>query len=228
MSANLRHLFLIALIALLSACATNIKVTGDIPRPLIEPLPITVELVYTDEFRRYTYEEEEKGRGLRSIAFGQAQMDLFDAIFGYTTQTSGDAQSAGETLVSEKSDIRITPTLLDFQYSAPRETKLNLYEIWLKYRIKIEDSDNREIADWEVKGYGKTPTAMLSSAASAFDSATNVALRDVGAQMSIGFRTQPEIVDFIERRNKESLPRSETSQDDEVLSEISLDAEALD
>jgi len=196
---------------LLSACSSTVEVTGDIPRPLIEPLPLTVEMVYTDEFSRYTYEEKERGRGLRSIAFGQAQMDLFDAIFGYTLQNSASPD--------QPSDLRITPTLLDFQYTAPRETKLNLYEIWLKYRIKIEDKDSREIADWEVKGYGKTPTAMLSSASNAFDSATNVALRDVGAQIAIGFRTQPEIVDFLENRNRSTVSRPEIESDAELTQE---------
>jgi len=193
-------------------------VTGDIPRPLIEPLPLSVEVVYTDEFRRYTYEESERGRGLRSIAFGQAQVDLFDAIFNYTLQNVAENQPY---------DLRVTPSLLDFQYSAPRETKLNLYEIWLKYRIKIEDSEGREVADWEVKGYGKTPTAMLSSAGKAFDSATNVALRDVGAQIAIGFRSQPEIVDFMQsqqRSNTINTSVPSTVEDSVPSPDVSLES----
>lgn len=222
MFVRLNKLLLLASIGLLSACASTVQVTGDIPRPLIEPLPLSVEVVYTDNFKRYTYEEDERGRGLRSIAFGQAQVDLFDAIFGYTLENTAEGQLP---------DLRVTPTLLDFQYSAPRETKLNLYEIWLKYRIKIEDNQGREVADWEVKGYGKTPTALLTTASKAFDSATNVALRDVGAQMAIGFRSQPEILDFIQSRGRSStgnanvLSVPSTVEQSDSLSDVILDEE---
>ena len=115
--------------------------------------------------------------------------------------------------------MRITPFLLDFQYTAPRETKLNLYEIWLQYRLKIEDANSNEVADWVVKGYGKTPTALLTTPASAFDSATNVALRDVGAQIAIGFRNQPQIIDFLEQRNRTGVVQQQT---------INLNADPVD
>ena len=68
------------LLFFLNACASTVTVTGDIPTPLVPRLPLQVEMVYSDEFMRYNYEEQEKGRGLRSIAFGDAQVALFDSI----------------------------------------------------------------------------------------------------------------------------------------------------
>ncbi len=215
MSDNFLKLIFLIFVPLLGACTSNIKVTGDVPRPLIEPLPLNVELIYTDEFKRYTYEEDTRGRGLRSIAFGEAQVHLFDSIFN-----SGVVLNEGDTVSNiVVPDLRITPFLLDFQYTAPRETKLNLYEIWLQYRLKIEDANSNEVADWVVKGYGKTPTALLTTPASAFDSATNVALRDVGAQIAIGFRNQPQIIDFLEQRNRTGVVQQQT---------INLNADPVD
>ena len=84
-----------------------------------------------------------------------------------------------------------------------------MYEVWLKYRIKISDVNDEEIADWVIKGYGKTPTAMLSSASKAFNSATNVAMRDVGAQLAIGFTRERAIEEFLKKKGI-PLPGAET------------------
>lgn len=190
------------MLCFLNACASKVTVTGDIPTPLVPKLPLSVEIIYTDEFKRYNYEEEEKGRGLRSIAFGDAQVALFDSIFGGLLNKV-DSQSDQQT-----ADMFITPSLLEFQYSAPRETRQKIYEIWLKYRLLITDENNQEVADWVVKGYGKTPTALLTSSDSAFNSATNIALRDVGAQLAIGFKTQPEIEEFLNTRVNANVSQS--------------------
>jgi len=142
-------------------------------------------LVYAEEFKNYVYKESEKKRALKSLDFTDAQIEMFDQVFGsLITLVPADAPQR---------DLFIEPEILEIQYSAPKETKINQYEIWIKYRIKLTDAAGDKIADWIIKGYGKTPTAMLSSAASAFNSATTVALRDVGAQLSIGFPNQSKI-----------------------------------
>ena len=56
-----------------------------------------------------------------------------------------------------------------------------------------------------VKGYGKTPSAMLSSHLKALNTASIIALRDVGAQLAIGFRTQPNIEQYLSERTGSNL-----------------------
>jgi len=202
-------------IGLLSACATSIKVTGQIPDPLVPQLPLTGQLTYSDEFKSYNYQEKEKKRSITNLEFGDAQVSLFDGIFSkLITLVDNDQQAV---------DLQISPELLDFQYTAPRETKLNLYEVWLKYRLKIVDNDDQEIADWVVKGYGKTPTALLKSPSIAFNAATNVALRDVGAQLAIGFSTQPAIEDLLKRRAKANSNIEATIEVEESVTEQTTD-----
>lgn len=190
-----------AALLVLGGCVSSIKITGEIPSALVPQLPIKGAMQYSDEFMRYNYAEKDKKRALKNLDFGQAQVALFDGIFGSVLTLVDPADSA--------IDLRISPELLDFQYSVPRETKLKLYEVWLKYRIKISDVNDEEIADWVIKGYGKTPTAMLSSASKAFNSATNVAMRDVGAQLAIGFTRERAIEEFLKKKGI-PLPGAET------------------
>lgn len=183
---------LLLLVPIIAGCAKSFVVTSEVPPPLIERLPVTAEINYTDEFSNYQYIEKSDKRALEKVDFGSAQVGMFETVFGHLF-----------TLVApgtDNVDLKITPQLLDFQYSAPSETKLKQYEIWVKYRLTITDHSDQEIADWVVKGYGKTPTSMLGSQITAFNTASNIALRDIGAQLAIGFHTQPSIEDYLTRR----------------------------
>ena len=205
------------MIVFLSSCTKNFQVVANIPSPLIEPSALTAQLDYSEEFKAYKFVEKSDDRSLESVDFGIAQVTLFDRIFSSLFELGASG--------SENHDLKIEPQILDFQYSAPKETKLKLYEVWVKYRLKVSDSNNEELADWVVKGYGKTPTSMLSSHLKAFNIACNVALRDVGAQLAIGFRTQPSIKDYLAaklgggRTNSEG-PQSEV-QDDQLVQDSS-------
>lgn len=191
---KLRQYSLLAMLvisAMLSACSTSVVVKGNVPEPLVERMPLKGALIYTDEFKNYVYKESEKKRALSSLDFTEAQTNMFNQVFSSLVELV--------PVDAPYKDLNIEPEILEIQYSAPRETKVNQYEIWIKYRIKLSDNAGEKIADWIIKGYGKTPTALLSSASSAFSSATNVALRDVGAQLSIGFPNQSKIKALVEQ-----------------------------
>ena len=196
---KIRIIGMLLVLALLGACANNVVVVGNIPSPLIQRLPLSAHVNYSEELRNFTYTENEKVRSsnLNSLNFGEAQITMFEQVFAQVFTMVNVNESA--------SDISISPQILDFQYSAPAENQLNLYEVWLKYRIQVLDSQDQSLADWVVKGYGKTPAGgTFASAAKAFSAATNVALRDVGAQLSIGFEKQPSIQELIS--NGKRLP----------------------
>jgi hypothetical protein len=204
-SRNTRLLMLISL-ALLSGCASSIVVKPNIPSPLVEKLPLKTSLIYSDTFMSYVYLENEKKRSsLKSLDFTEAQTTMFQQVFGSLTSLLDPADPT--------KDISIEPVILDFQYSAPSETQLEQYEIWIKYRLKLRNVNDESIADWTIKGYGKTPTGMLTSAASAFSAATNIALRDVGAQLSIRFPRQRVVKTILDGGIPPPIPEPEAPLD---------------
>ena len=199
-----RLLGLFFLTIFLAGCgASKVSVKADIPRPLISTLPLKTYVLYTDEFSNYQYTEKEQGRSLSSLTFGPAQRTLFERIFSELVIVSPTAKDTGLDLIVE-------PEILDLQYTSPKETKLNLFEVWLRYRVKITDAENNILADWVIKGYGKTPSATLKTTGTAFNAATNVALRDVGAQLAIGFPKQPAIKTLLAQKAAQSNVQEET------------------
>ena len=188
--------------ALLSGCASSVVVKPDIPSPLVQRLPLNTGLVYTDTFKNYVYLENEKKRGsLKSIDFTAAQTVMFEQVFG--------ALSNLVEVDDPSRNLSIEPEILDFEYTSPSETKLKQYEIWIKYRLKLRDANDASIADWIIKGYGKTPTGLLTSASSAFNAATNIALRDVGAQLSTRFPRQRVVKTLLDGGAPTPIPEPE-------------------
>jgi hypothetical protein len=200
---------------LIGGCASSIVVKPDIPNPLVERLPLNTNLVYTDTFKNYVYVENEKKRGsMKSIDFTDAQTAMFQRVFGSLTNLVETADPSKH--------LSIEPEVLDFQYSAPSETKLKQYEIWIKYRLKLRDENDARIADWTIKGYGKTPTSMLTSAPSAFNAATNIALRDVGAQLSIRFPQQSVVKTLLDGGAPPTIPEPESKKPVQIAANNSV------
>jgi len=54
---------------------TKIEETGNLPIPLIKPLPLTVGLYYSDNFRNYTHNEKNT-----DVQLGKANVALFNYI----------------------------------------------------------------------------------------------------------------------------------------------------
>jgi hypothetical protein len=199
-----RYVRLITLVSLafLVGCVSSIVVKPDIPEPLIQKVPLNTGLIYTDTFKDYVYIENEKKRNsLKSLDFSAAQIVMFDQVFSALTNLVEPDDAARH--------LTIEPEILDFQYSSPGETKLKQYEIWIKYRLRLRDKNEANIADWTIKGYGKTPTSMLSSATNAFSAATNIALRDVGAQLSTRFVRQRVVKTLLDGGSPPAIPVAE-------------------
>jgi hypothetical protein len=93
----------------------------------------------------------------------------------------------------EQVDAVLMPAVDALQYSIPRQSKINVFEIWLRYRYQLYAPDGELLADWTMTSYGKTPTATLQRAESAVNLAAIVALRDAGANFAMNFTRVPEV-----------------------------------
>lgn len=173
---------IVLFVATVTSCSGNYQIEGTYPSPLVPALPVQLDLEYDDTFGTYTYFDGDAQDNGVSIAIGPAQVQLFETIIEGMFEGGENAPV-----------LKMKPAVNGFQYAVPRETRSEVYEVWIKYRIDIEDSDGNAIADWIITGYGKTPTALLKSQGAAINAATNIALRDIGTQLAIGFKRQPSI-----------------------------------
>ena len=189
--------FIVVLVTF-AGCKSTLTVEGQFPTPVVNKLPYTLGVIYDKEFKAYQYNEKDKKRDEWEIEVGDAQLDLFNtvlpAMFANVVSVPDLESKQTKTI-----DIFFKPQVDELQYNVPEETKLNMFEVWIKYNMKVYDNQGQLLADWILTAYGKTPTAFMQTQESALNEAMVIALRDAGAGLTLKFSHIPEINNWLKK-----------------------------
>jgi hypothetical protein len=98
-----------------------------------------------------------------------------------------------EEVQATGADAIFAPAIEEFQLALPAKTKLDVYEVWIKYNMRLLTAEGDYIADWVLTSYGKTPAETFRSTEAAINDAAIVALRDLASSFSLGFGQVPEV-----------------------------------
>ena len=222
--------FLTLCLTLLTAgCATKqVEVEGNFPSPLLDPLPITLGVIYPSAFAKHEFFDEAKGRAESDwlVKTGEAQVEFWDILFGGMFDEVVHIRD-WETVESrgEEIDGVLIPAIADLQYTIPTHTNVKIYEIWMRYEFRLVDvaaihqqedgalsfNPDERLAAWPITAYGKTPTAFLQTDEEAVNLAAVVALRDAGAHFVTSFGATPDVavwLDGIARREQDAARSS--------------------
>ena len=201
-SVNHSRSFVLVIVALCiltfgSGCVshTEIALQPNLPKPLIQSLPIRAGIYYAPELDQFVFEEKIQGIGSYKIELLNTQSNMFktafDALFDDVVQIqSFDSQPPGL-------DVLIVPRLMEFQISLPQQSRSQHYEVWLRYSVELYTPKGQQIHNWGFAAYGKVNAQnyqMLSNtAAHALEDAAHWALRDAVATISFFFVKEPKI-----------------------------------
>ena len=196
---------------LVCGCSNNVVVRADFPEPVLEKLPYTIGVYYRPEFRNHEFFDggTTPQDATWRVHTGDAQVQmhntllpgLFEKVVMLDSLPHDDSPHDEQTETGEEEpapapvglDAILVPHVDDLQYSVPSQTKVNVFEIWLRYRYKLYAPDGKLLADWLMTSYGKTPTAFLQSAEAGVNAAATIALRDAGANFATNLAQIPEV-----------------------------------
>jgi len=191
-------------LALLGGCGVStINVAGDYPSPLVSKLPLTVGVYYGDDFRNYRFTEitDATGKDQLIINSGASQVALFDTVLPAVFENVVHLENLESVSQHDNLDAVFVPVIQEFQVGLPDKTKLNVFEIWIKYNMRLSEADGDYIADWVMTAYGKSPTETFRSTDDGVNNATVVALRDLAASFALGFTRIPEVNEWLRERS---------------------------
>ena len=192
-----RVLAVLAAISLSACGVNNVVIQGSFPTPNISPLPLSVAVFYDSALTEFAYiEYSETGTEEYNIASGQSHVELFNAVLPAMFDEVVVVGSLEEAEMLGV-DAIFAPAIEEFQLALPSKTKLDVYEVWIKYNMRLMAADGEYIADWVLTSYGKTPTESMRSAESAINDAAVVALRDLASSFSLSFTQVPEVRDWL-------------------------------
>ncbi len=192
------------LLGLLAGCGpAQVKVEGQFPEPLMEPLPLTVGIWYNEDFANHEFFDQAKSRNESSwvVKTGEAQVQMWDTLLaGMFTNVVHMKGRPGPGQMNQVVDGVLIPHVDELQYSIPAHTNVKVYEIWMRYRFELVTSGGETIAEWTMSSYGKTPTAFLQSDEAAVNLAAVMALRDAGANFATNFTRVPALELWLQER----------------------------
>jgi hypothetical protein len=164
----------------LGGCASQVTVDNPtIPDPLIDKIPISVAVRYPEVFEHFVHEEELIGKEKWTVDLGRSNELLFTKLFGSMfdefTVIEGDTDPTDMPI-----DAYIEPSIDAFEFSTPSQSQTEAFAVWIRYRIKIFDSEGKQFANWPISAYGKSQTTTMGGDA-ALRRAAVLAMRDAAA-----------------------------------------------
>jgi hypothetical protein len=149
------------------------------------------------EFKEFLHEERVQERGTYKIDIGQQNYSffqrLFQAMFVEVREVSAPPLSAeeGKGLAGV-----IVPKIAKYGFLSPHISGLKFYSASIHYHMAIYDLEGVPLAEWDVVGYGKSPTSSFGQG-EALGEATMLAIRDGGARIAIETVDQPGVSDWL-------------------------------
>ena len=187
-----RHLLRVAILLpllvlpLLAGCDQALTVPNTFPEPLVEPLPLDVALVFSDEFANYRYSENVAGDSKWDIDLGKANVALFESVSRrlFRSATRVSSRPAGPEAAGFNAIIE--PSVAAFEFSLPSQSATEQYSVWIRYTVKVFRPDGELLTAWNISAYGESGATLLRPARS-MEQATILALRDAEATLAVGF-----------------------------------------
>jgi hypothetical protein len=193
-----------------------------IPEPLLEQMKISVGVRMPENFEHFVHEEEIYGRQAWSIDLGRSNAALFEQLFAY--------MFSSVTVLGPEDDPRlmgldalIEPSIDAFEFSTPDQSNTEAFAVWIRYRLKVYDSDGKLVSNWPVAAYGKSQTTLLGDS-EALQRAAVLAMRDAAALMIMKFDNVTRISSLAGGGGESSVPTAPPQQ----RSESGVQATALE
>jgi hypothetical protein len=211
MMSSLKHMFTgfrflapVVLCSLLLGCSVSvIEISGNYPSPLVTQLPLTLGVIYDDNFTNYSFTEidEYSGEDQYIINSGTTQVQLFNTILPAVFYEVVFLDNLEDVASHPGLDMVFQPAIEEFQVGLPQKTRLDVYEIWVKYNMRLSAPDGASIADWVMTAYGKSPQETFGSVDAGVNEAAVEAFRDLAGTFSLGFTSIPEVNDWLRSNN---------------------------
>jgi hypothetical protein len=179
-SSTFKAISIAVFLAALGACSSQVTVHDlSIPDPLVEKIPISIAVKFPDVFEHFVHEEQVIDGKKWTVDLGRSNILLFTKLFR--------AMFNDLTVIDDDADIRdmpvdalIEPSIDAFEFSVPGQSLTSSFAVWIRYRIKIFDSEGNQFANWPISAYGKSlGTAMGGD--KALKRAAVLAMRDAAA-----------------------------------------------
>ena len=176
----------------LMACTNRVAVQEKFPVPVMQKHPFQVVLHLEPALTGYVHDEVLEGEADWEVNFGRANVVLFQRVMAGMFKETLTREGVEPGPLPPGSKAVIKPVMEDYQLSTPKQSKTKYYEVWIKYRLQVYNTEGSLVEDWPFTAYGRNRAGMLG-AKDSLNEATRRAMRDAATAVVLDFMKQRKI-----------------------------------
>ena len=196
-------------LAMLAACGgVQVKPAVKLPVPLVEKIPGSVGVVYTDEFRKRAHSEERRNVKY-SVALGESSVRNVDWLLSVVFERVVPIAERGQIgSATPPVALVVVPALDDYSFVTPQETASGEYSVTIRYRFELLDPRGSTVDQLTLTGFGTAPAGKVSVSAP-LNAATQMALRDFAAKFILDFPQQDAVARLLRGETLSPMTRED-------------------
>jgi hypothetical protein len=179
----------LAALAALTGCGdVQVAAESQMPTPLVDPLPITVGVHYTEDFSKYAHAEERWGVKWKA-ELGPYHVRMAERLFNAAFRETIPVKDLKALPANPPYVAIIEPRIEQYSFITPKDTGANYYAVTIKYRLNVLAPSGETADSLTFTGYGSFKSGGMSST-TPMVSATKAAMRDAAAKFLVQFPEQ--------------------------------------
>ncbi|HJS22466.1 MAG TPA: hypothetical protein VJ764_07390 [Steroidobacteraceae bacterium] len=179
----------LAALAALAGCGdVEVAAESQMPTPLIDPLPVTVGIHYSDDFSKYQHAEERWGVKWKA-ELGPYHVRMAEKLFLAAFRETVPVKDLKALPASPPYVAIIEPRIEQYSFITPKDTGANYYAVTIKYRLNVLAPSGETADSLTFTGYGSFKSGGMSTT-TPMVSATKAAMRDAAAKFLVQFPEQ--------------------------------------
>jgi hypothetical protein len=184
-----RTVLSLAALAALAGCGdVEVAAESQMPTPLIDPLPITVGVHYSEDFSKYTHAEERWGVKWKAD-LGPYHVRMAERLFHAAFRETVPVNDLKALPADPPYVAIVEPRIEQYSFITPKDTGANYYAVTIKYRLNVLAPSGEAADSLTFTGYGSFKSGGVSTT-SPMVSATKAAMRDAAAKFLVQFPEQ--------------------------------------
>jgi hypothetical protein len=177
------------LVLALAGCGgVEVAAESQVPTPLVDPLPLTVGVFYSEAFSKYAHTEERWGVDWKAD-LGPYHVRMGERLFSAAFREVIPVKDLANLPPSPPYAVIIEPRIEQYSFITPKDTGADYYAVTIKYRLEILAPNGSPVDSLTFTGYGSFKSSGMSSTGPMV-LATKAAMRDAAAKFLVQFPEQ--------------------------------------
>lgn len=176
-------------LVLLAGCGdVQVAAESEVPTPLIDPLPLTIGIYYSEDFSKYAHAEERWGVDWKA-ELGPYHVRMADRLFAASFREIVPIKDLATLPDNPPYVAIIQPRIEQYSFITPKDTGASYYAVTIKYRLDVLAPNGAPADSLTFTGYGSFKSGGMTSTAPMV-LATKAAMRDAAAKFLVQFPEQ--------------------------------------